>query len=105
MVSLHNVAVRGDHGGGFNLAIPKLICYKSQLDSYMIDPKRLKSNVLRRIVADAQWDAGRYNQLAIAARTACDADSAKQHEFDAEGHRVVARVATQELLDRKESVR
>lgn len=71
----------------------------------MIDPTRLKSNVLRRIVADSQWEAGQYNQLAIAARTACDADSAKQHEFDAEGHRVVARIATEELNKRNEPTR
>ena len=71
----------------------------------MIDPKRLKSNVLRRIIADAQWDAGRHNQLALAAKVSCDAESARNHEFEAEGHRLVARVATQELLDRKESVR
>ena len=70
-----------------------------------IDPKRLKSNVLRRIVADAQWDAGRYNQLALAARASCDVEAARDHEFEAEGHRLVARVATQELLDRKEPVR
>lgn len=71
----------------------------------MIDPKRLKSNVLRRIVADAQWDAGQYNQLALAAKVSCDAEAARQHEYDADGYRLVARVATQELLDRKESVR
>ena len=87
------------------LAFADSLCFKSQLDSHMIDPKRLKSNVLRRIVADAQWDAGRHNQLALAAKASCDVEAARDHEFEAEGHRLVARVATQELLDRKESVR
>ena len=70
----------------------------------MIDPKRLKSNVLRRIVADAQWEAGDNNRLALAAKTSSDFEAARTFEFEAEGYRVVARVATQELLDRKESV-
>lgn len=71
----------------------------------MIDPKRLKSNVLRRIAADAQWEAGDNNRLAIAAKVSCDMESARTFEFEAEGHRLVARVATEELLARGEAVR
>ena len=71
----------------------------------MIDPTRLKSNVLRRIIADSQWEAGQSNMLAISARTACDTEQAEQHADDAESHRAVARLATAELINRKESLR
>lgn len=71
----------------------------------MIDPTRLKSNVLRRIIADSQWEAGQSNMLAISARTACDTEQARIFEFDAEGHRAVARIATEELNKRNEPTR
>lgn len=71
----------------------------------MLDPKRLNSNVLRRIVVDSQWEAGEYNRLAIAAKVSCDMETARNHEFEAEGYRVAARIATEELNRRKEPLR
>lgn len=71
----------------------------------MLDPKRLNSNVLRRIVVDSQWEAGEYNRLALAAKISSDLESARDHEFEAEGYRLAARVAREELLRRNEPLR
>ena len=60
----------------------------------MIDPTRLKANVLRRIAADASWDAGR----------ASDMEACGLHEHDAGGFRLVARVANDELRRRGEAL-
>lgn len=70
----------------------------------MIDPTRLKANVLRRIAADASWDAGRANRFAVECRRASDMEAARLHEHDAEGFRLVARVATDELRHRGEAL-
>lgn len=70
----------------------------------MIDPTRLKANVLRRIAADASWDAGLANQLATDFRRASDREAARLHEHDAEGFRLVARVANDELRRRGEAL-
>lgn len=68
----------------------------------MIDPTRLKANVLRRIAADASWDAGRANQFAVECRRASDMESCRLHEHDAEGYRLMARIANEELRRRGE---
>ena len=70
----------------------------------MIDPTRLKANVLRRIAADASWDAGRAKRFAVEYRRASDMEAARLHEHDAEGFRLVARVATDELRHRGEAL-
>lgn len=69
----------------------------------MIDPARLHANVLRRIAADASWDAGRANTFAHDCRRASDMDAARAHEHDAEGFRLVSRIATEELRRRGEA--
>ena len=70
----------------------------------MIDPTRLKANVLRRIAADASWDAGHANQLAVECRRASYTEAARLHEHNAEGFRLVARVANEELRRRGEAL-
>ena len=70
----------------------------------MIDPTRLKANVLRRISADASWDAGRANQFAVECRRASDMEAAMLHEHDAEGFRLTARTANEELRSRGEAL-
>jgi len=70
----------------------------------MIDPTRLKANVLRRIAADASWDAGRANQFAIDCRRASNMEAARLHEHDAEGFRLAARIANEELRRRGEAL-
>ena len=70
----------------------------------MIDPTRLKANVLRRIAADASWDAGRANQLASDCRRVSDLEAARLHEHDAEGFRLTARVANDEIRRRGEAL-
>ena len=70
----------------------------------MIDPTRLKANVLRRIAADASWDAGHANQLAVECRRASYMEAARLHEHNAEGFRLVARVANEELRHRGEAL-
>jgi|ADurb_Cas_03_Slu_FD_contig_61_1599646_length_1438_multi_2_in_0_out_0_2 hypothetical protein len=70
----------------------------------MIDPTRLKANVLRRIAADASWDAGHANQLAVECRRASYMEAARLHEHNAEGFRLVARVANEELRRRGEAL-
>ncbi|OQC22888.1 MAG: hypothetical protein BWX68_03002 [Verrucomicrobia bacterium ADurb.Bin063] len=70
----------------------------------MIDPTRLKAHVLRRIAADASWDAGHANQLAVECRRASYMEAARLHEHNAEGFRLVARVANEELRRRGEAL-
>lgn len=70
----------------------------------MIDPTRLKANVLRRIAADASWDAGRSNAFAVECSRASDHESARLHEHDAEGFRLTTRVANDELRRRGEAL-
>ena len=70
----------------------------------MIDPTRLKANVLRRIGGDASWDAGHANQLAVECRRASYMEAARLHEHNAEGFRLVARVANEELRRRGEAL-
>ena len=70
----------------------------------MIDPTRLKATVLRRIAADASWDAGHANQLAVECRRASYMEAARLHEHNAEGFRLVARVANEELRRRGEAL-
>ena len=70
----------------------------------MIDPTRLKAPVLRRIAADASWDAGRAHCFAIECQRASDNEAARLHEQDAEGFRLTARVATEELRSRGEAL-
>jgi hypothetical protein len=70
----------------------------------MIDPTRLKADVLRRIAADASWDAGHANQLAVECRRASYMEAARLHEHNAEGFRLVARVANEELRRRGEAL-
>lgn len=71
----------------------------------MINPRYLKSNILRRIVADAQWEAGEYNRLAISARVSGDTGAHEHHAAEAEAHRIVARSASAELTARNEPLR
>lgn len=87
------------------IAAQDAACFNPRPNTDMIDPKHLKSNVLRRIVADAQWEAGTYNHLALIAKASSDFESSRNHEFDAEGHRLVARVASEELIRRGEALR
>ena len=70
----------------------------------MIDPTRLKANVLRRIAADASWDAGHANQLAVECRRASYMEAARLHEHNAEGFRLTARTANEELRRRGEAL-
>ena len=63
----------------------------------MIDPTRLKANVLRRIAAEASWDAGLANQFAVECSRASDHEAARLHEHDAEGFRLSAKIANEEL--------
>ena len=70
----------------------------------MIDPTRLKANVLRRIAADASWDAGLANQFTVECRRASDMEAARLHEHDAGGFRLTARVANEELRRRGEAL-
>ena len=70
----------------------------------MIDPTRLKANVLRRIAAEASWDAGLANQFAVECSRASDHEAARLHEHDAEGFRLTARVANDELRRRGEAL-
>lgn len=70
----------------------------------MIDPTRLKASVLRRIAADASWDAGRSNRFAYECSRASDMEAARLHEHDTGGFRLVARIANDELRRRGESL-
>ena len=70
----------------------------------MIDPTRLKANVLRRIAADASWDAGLANQFAVECNRASDHEAARLHEHDAEGVRLTAKIANEELRRRGEAL-
>jgi len=70
----------------------------------MIDPTRLKANVLRRIAAEASWDAGLANQFAVECSRASDHEAARLHEHDAEGFRLTAKIANEELRRRGEAL-
>ena len=70
----------------------------------MIDPTSLKANVLRRIAADASWDAGLANQFAVECSRASDHEAARLHEHDAEGFRLTAKIANEELRRRGEAL-
>ena len=70
----------------------------------MIGPTRIKAGILRRIAADASRDAGRANQLAIDCRRVSDLEAARLHEHDAEGFRLTARTANEELRRRGEAL-
>ena len=70
----------------------------------MIDPTRLKANVLRRIAAEASWDAGLANQFAVERSRASDHEAARLHEHDAEGFRLTAKIANEELRRRGEAL-
>ncbi len=70
----------------------------------MIDPKLLKSDVLQRIVKDAQWEAGNQNLLALSAKASFLTESTQKFEAAANKYQRVATVAIDELHSRGESV-
>ena len=70
----------------------------------MIDPKLLKSDVLQRIVKDAQWEAGNQNLLALSAKASFLTESTQKFEAAANKYQRVAIIAIDELHSRGESI-